>query len=257
MLADDAGGRGADGLGGQDVLLLLDGEDLAAHLPGHGDPVEKAEHDEDGNHARAEPCHQRPLRACDPVLDGDREQNHDQNVRQGVDDIDNAHHHHVHHPAEIAGDGAVDDADDNDDQRREDADQQRNARAVDDADGVVAAQGVGAHDVGEDLAALVDFGLLLRAVLEGGEVLGRDILLGVGIGIEVRDDEGDEGNDHNDDQGDHGDVVLAQAAQGVLREGHGLAHRHLLGLLLVPGLFEELRIDLQAEGIFECFFLCI
>ena len=109
--------------------------------------------------------------------------------------------------------------------------------------------------MGEDALALGDPGLLPGAVLEGRQVLGGDILLGVGVGIEGGDHKGDQGDEDDDEQGDHGDVVVAQTAHGILHEGHRFPHGDLLGLFLIRGGLKELRVDLQAQGILEVFLI--
>ena len=254
MLADDMRGACAAGLSRQHVFLLLDGQHLAAHLARHAHPVEKTEDDEDGDHARAELHNQLALGRSDHVLDRDGQQDHDQHVRQGVDDIDDAHHDHIDLAAEITGDCAVNDADHHDDQRRDEADHQRNARAVYDADAVIAAEIVRAHNVREDLFAAGDTLLLLLGVFKRRHVLAGNVLLRVGVRIELRHENRNQRNDNQQPQAGHGHFILAQAAHRVAHEGGGLPLRQLLRLFRVRRRSESGRVDLEGKEVFlRCF----
>ena len=61
VFLNDPSGRSADGLRGEDVLILFDGQDLPSYQAGHADPVQKAEDNEHGDHVRAEVREQRDL----------------------------------------------------------------------------------------------------------------------------------------------------------------------------------------------------
>ena len=268
VLADDAPRSCADAARGEDVFILLDGEDLAADEARHAHPVEKAEHDEETHHAGAELVQKAAGGKAQTLVQHDLQEDDDQHVGQGVDDIHNAHHNEIDLAAEIARDAAVEKADDEHDDAGEKAHGEGNARAVDDADEIVAALLVRAEYVREAAAALVDVLLLELAVGEGGEILralvappvhGEDLLIAVGDDHGGDDDGEDDAREHNDAA--HGQGVFEELAHAVLKEGGALAHHVLLALLVlgrgdehVPGKLRE--IDLRAERVLFEFLFC-
>ena len=261
MLADDARRARADGARRQNVLVLLDGEDLAADQAGHADPVEKAEHDKQRDHVGAQPGQDRSVLELQHLVEHHRQKDDDQHIRQGVDDIHDPHHDQVHSAAQISGDTAVEHADDQNDDTGKQAHRQGDPGAVDHADEVVAALFIGAEDMGEAGSALFDVLLLHLAVGEGSQVLGalvppavhgKDLLIAVG-NDQGRDDNGDHnGQQHN--QAGHRQWVPEELAHAVLEKGGALAHYVLLAFLVLRGgdklLGGELaQVDLHAEGI--------
>ena len=254
MFLNDPLGGSADGLRRQDVLILFDGQDLPPYQSGHADPVQKAEYNEHGYHVGSQVSEDGDLGEVQRLLEHDRQQDDDEQVGEGVDDIDDAHHPEVHTSAGIAGDSAVQDADDEDHEGRKDTDEERHSGAVDHADKVVAGQLVRSHDVREDLAALVHILLFQRRVVEGGQV-GRsgvsDAVDGDHLFIAIRNEE--RRKDHHQDdqkQNDHthdGQRVLHETAHTVPEERRGLCHDVLLTLFCVGGRFELFRIHLQRE----------
>ena len=254
MFLNDPLGGSADGLRRQDVLILFDGQDLPSHQAGHADPVQKAEDNEHGDHVRAEVREQRDLGEVQGLLEDDRQKDDDEQVGEGVDDIDDAHHPEVHTSAGIAGDSAVQDADDKDHERREHTDEERHAGAVDHTDEVVSGQFVRTHDVGEDGTALVDVSLLHRGIVERSEVRGGrvsdtvdgDHLL-IAVGNEERSEDHHEDDQEQNDHTHDGQRVLHEAAHTVPEERRGLRHDVLLTFFGVGGRFELFRIHLQRE----------
>ena len=55
VLCDDPASFGAGRAGSQHIFLFFQAEDLAANLPGHADPIQQSEHNEQGNHIGAQP----------------------------------------------------------------------------------------------------------------------------------------------------------------------------------------------------------
>jgi hypothetical protein len=82
---------------------------LAAHDARHGQPLDRADRDEDQEDVAAE---------------HDHEQDHEEHERQRIHDVDEAHHQVVDAAAEIAGDRSPGDADHEAHRGREDADQE-------------------------------------------------------------------------------------------------------------------------------------
>ena len=77
---------------GVHIFLPLDGQGLAADDTRHVQPLGEADGDEDQNEIPAEKHHK---------------QDDEEDERQGVQDVDDAHHHFVDAPAEITRHGAV------------------------------------------------------------------------------------------------------------------------------------------------------
>lgn len=190
------------------------------------------------------------------LIEHDGDEDDDQHIRQRIDDVDDTHHDQVGPSADIAGDTAIDHADDEHDEACEHADAQRDARAVDDADEIVAALLVGAEDVREAGAALVDILLLHLAVSKRSEVFRALVALAVDghdLLIFIRDDHRRNDDRDEDDreqhQAKHGKRIFHQLAHTVAEERRALAHDVLLLFFLVRRLFEFLQIDLGAEDL--------
>ena len=111
---------------------MADRQRLAAHDARHGEPFDRADGDEGEIEIPVENHHQ----------DDDKE-----NVRQGIEHVDEAHHQPVRAPPRETGDGAVAHADQQADDGRGDADRQRYARAVEHANEQIAPHRVGAEPV--------------------------------------------------------------------------------------------------------------
>ena len=159
---------------------------LAANDSRHVQPDDGAQGDEDQEQVPAEEHH---------------EQNDEEHEGHRVEDVHDAHHEVVQPSAEIAGDGAVADADKQADQRRGQTHHQRDASAVKGAHEQVPSQRVGAEQVA---------GLKARAdgqVAPVGEV--------VAIGAEPGADDDQHTHDPDDDAGDHRGAILAQRPPGV------------------------------------------
>ena len=73
--------------------------------------------------------------------------NHEDDERQRVEDVHDAHHHAVDLTTEVTGDGAVADTDGEGDKGGDQADQQRDLAALDDAAKLVASKVVSAKCV--------------------------------------------------------------------------------------------------------------
>ena len=250
MLADNPAAAGAHGPGGQDVFIVLNGQDLAADQPCHADPVQQAEDGEHGQHVRPDAGQDGALKAlAQQLIQHHGEQDHHQGIRKGVDNIHDAHHDQVRLPSGIAGDGPVEQADEQHDQRGEEADSQGDAGTVNNAHKIVTAEFIRPEDVGEDVLALVNGLLLQLGIGEGGQVFGAFVPLAVDgdhIAVGIRDDQRrDDDGDQNDDQHDHGSDgqgIAEKLAHTVPEEGGALAHHILLGLFLIRGRLEFGRI---------------
>ncbi len=138
----------------------------------------------------------------------------------------------------------------------EDADEQRHARAVHNADKIVAALLVRAEDVREALTPGVDIFLLRLAVRERGEVFrplvalavdGEYLLVTVG-NYQRGDDDGDK-NAQQYYHAHHREGVFHELSHTVPEEGTALAHDVLLALFLVAGFLEFFEVDLRAEDL--------
>src|SRR5699024_8073977 len=118
VLFDDAAVGGAQSPGSGDVFRFLQGQDLAAHDTGHADPVQQRKHDEDADQVGAQGLQPAEAGHRSQTLQrrfqGEAQQNNQQNIGDGVDDIGDTHHDHIHPAAEEGGDGAIDGADNQD-----------------------------------------------------------------------------------------------------------------------------------------------
>src|SRR6202030_2144008 len=95
MAADDLCGGDAARNGRLDELAALDRQCLAAHDAGRGEPFDGSNRHEDQHDVAAKKHHQ---------------QDHEEQERQRIEDVDQAHHDAIDAAAEIARDGAVGDA---------------------------------------------------------------------------------------------------------------------------------------------------
>ncbi len=122
MAEDDAPAAGADGAGGFNKLFVLQRDNLAADDAGHGEPVNCADDKEENGDAIDADGFEPGFHGF--FAENGDEKNYDEDKRDGIEDIDEAHHDVVDVAAEIAGDGAVGDADDERDEGGDEADDQ-------------------------------------------------------------------------------------------------------------------------------------
>ena len=253
MLLDDTAAGSAQCAGSGDVLALLQDQDLAAHDTRHAHPVQQSEDDEDGDHVGAQSLH--PLEAglggqtFQGLLQGHAQQDDQQDIRDGVQDIRDTHHDVVHPAAGKGRHSTVGGTDDQHQHRGDQADGQGHAGAHHDTHRKVTAHTVGAQNVREYLFAGVDAGLLRGRVLERCQIVAALHLLRVAVGPHGRQQVGKDGNGDDEHKADHGDLVLLQAAQTVLPEVDALAHDHKALLFLVAGRQKVVSVQLQAERI--------
>ena len=172
-------------MGGLDEFAMLQRHGLAAHDARHVQPLHRADRDEDQEDVPAEEHGQ---------------QDDEEHEGQGIEDIDDAHHHIVDRAADIAGDRAIDHADHQADDRGQDADHQRDARAVQRAGEQVAAVGIRAEVIA------------VGPVGRRADILPRDIVHGMGRDIGRQD--GKRADDDQHDQAAHGGAVAHQPAAG-------------------------------------------
>ena len=252
MLFDNAAVGGAQGAGGGHIFGLLQGQHLAAHNAGHAHPVKQREYDEDRHKVWPQGVQPFKGRRCGQrlqvVLQRKRDQNDQQYVRDRVNNVRNAHHDHIHPAAEEGRDRAVDRADDQNQEAGHQAHQQADAGAQHQADGVVAAQLVGAADVREHALARFHALQLLLRILHGGQVLRAADLVAVGVGVERGHDERKDHDNHDHNQAHHGDLVFAEPAHAVLPKAHALAHDHQLFLLVFGCGQKILRVKLELKA---------
>ena len=260
MLFDDAAAGSAQGTCSGDILALFQRKHLRAHDTRHANPVQQSKDDEDGHHVGAKLLH--PAKAglgsqvLQRFLDGHSQQDDEQDVRDGVQNIGDTHHD-VIDPAACKGrHSAVGGADEQHQHGGQQADGQGHAGAHHNADGEVTAHTVGAQDVGEDLFAGVDELLLGGRILKRGQVVAALDLLLVAVGPERGQHVGENCNQDDDHQAEHGDLVFAQAAQAVLPEVDALAHDDKAFFLVVGCGGKVLDVELQAQRIlFQIFHL--
>ena len=262
MLLDDAAAGRAECAGCGDILALLQRQDLRADDTRHTDPVQQREDDEDRHHVGAELLHPAEAglggQALQRFLDGHGQQDDEQDVGDGVENIGDAHHDVIDPAARKCGDGAVGRADEQDQHRGQQADGQGDAGAHHDTHGKVTAHTVGAQNMRKDLLARVDELLLGGRILERSKVVAALDLQLIAVGPEAGQNIGHEGDQQDDDQADHGDLVFAQTAHAVLPEVDALAHDDKALFLLVGCGGEILHVELQAQRIlFQIFhFVC-
>src|SRR5579859_1044751 len=185
----DPEGSGAQRSGRLDVFLFLYRQGLATDDPGDGGPGEERDHRDD--HGQARTHHHRK-----------REREHDVGERENR--IDEPGQDRVHHPAEVPGDHAHCDARDRAEHGGDEADEQRDARAVENPDEQVAASAIGAEP---EAIGAGPHGVSSR-VLTGVRV--RDIRRVMNDGDEQGRGEGEHHHDQDDDQRRHRHLVLSQ-----------------------------------------------
>ena len=262
VLFDDAAAGCAQCAGSGDILALFQRQDLGADDTRHADPIQQREDDEDGHHIGAEGLH--PAEAglgrqrFQRFLDGHSQQDNEQDVGDGVENIGNAHHDVIDPAARKCGDSAVGRTDEQDQHRGQQADGQGDAGAHHDTHGKVTAHTVGAQNVGEYVLALVDELLLRGRILKRSQVVAALDLLLVAVRPEAGQNVGHEGDQQDDHQADHGDLVFLQAAHAVLPEVDTLTHDNEALLLVVGCGGEIFHVELQAQRIlFQIFhFVC-
>ena len=179
-----AAARAADGLRRLHEFGLLQDEDRAAHQPGVGRDGEDAHRQHDVLHPRAD--------------DGD-EQDGEQDAREGERDVHDPHDEVVDPAAQVSADEAEQHAPERGDQDGEHPDEQRGARAVDDAAEHVAPEMVRPERMGE--RGVLERRLKVR--LRG--VVGRD---------EGRQ-QGSAHEDRDENAAHHRDAVFEQTAESV------------------------------------------
>ena len=264
MLAQNPAAGGADRPGRQNILVLFDGQDLAADKAGHADPVQQAEDKEERDHVGAELL-QRRDRIDDrlqSLVQHNRQQDDEQRIRQRVDDIDNAHHDNINGTAAPGRNRTVEQADDQHHDRRDKADGQRNAGAVNHADKVVTAKAVRAHNVGEQLFPGFGhiFKLTLR-ILERGQVGNVSVTAAadpddfvIPVGDEHRQHQNGQHQQHQYNDAADSQFVFHQPAHAVFEEGYAFAHNLLLGLFFRRGggeirLRKFGKVNLRRKGV--------
>ena len=176
--------RGAHRPGRFDERLGPERDHLAANDAGHRQPVDRAD-DEVKDRDPADAVLREP--GLDVFLAEDREQkDHDEDERYRVEDVDEPHHDVVDPAADVAGDRAVGDADHERHGGRDDADDERDARAPEDARQHVAAEFVAAADRSElPLAEDLDAGRTI-ARLSAAELREAGVAIGPLDGGRIR-----------------------------------------------------------------------
>ncbi len=176
-----------------------------------------------------------------PGLQDHHQQNDDNQVRNTVDDLQQAHHDDIQRAAEVAGDAAVNAAQNQIDQRADHGDGQRHAAAHPDAGEDVAAERIRAE--------IMHVAFALRAAL-----VAHRAHRGVGVAVMLlaivefgnhRRKDAHRRQQQNDRDADHRDLVFPQAAHGVLHEREALA---LDGFALLRAL-----ADVGKAGFFNVF----
>ena len=137
---DDLAVRDADRLRGLDELGLLERQHLPADEPADGDPAGQA----DGHEDEQQAVHRL---AEGGLAEDDRQQDDEEQVREGVDDVGEPHQEVVRAAAEPAGGRAERHADGQDDDLDDDRHGHADARPVEEPAEQVAPDLVGAQDV--------------------------------------------------------------------------------------------------------------
>ena len=190
------------------------------------------------------------------------EQNDHQHIRQRINDIHNAHDDQIDLAADVTGDTAHEDADYQHDDACKKADSQRDTRAVNNADEIIAPGGVCTEQVREHLFAGVDLCLLCASVMHRRKIVIRRIHgtargdaehLLVAVGPEDRDQDGREGNDNDDDETHQRDLVFHKSLHTVAKKGRGRTHLHHISLFVRARRNKIIQLDLQRKRIlFHC-----
>ncbi len=188
-------GRRAGHDGGLDIGLLAHREHDRAHQPHHARDFRHRDRDDHAQQTGAEQGHDR-----DREQDGgDRHQ-----------PVHQPHHHHVE-PADVAGNQADHEPDGDADQRDREADEERDAGAIDHAAVDVAAEAVGAHAVLEHRGAAVV--VADRLLVARHAVAERRIDLGRVLGAEERRDESDDDHQQHDRRAEDDAAVACEPRQ--------------------------------------------
>ena len=199
MPRDDARRARAHGFRRRNVFLLLERDDLAAHKARHRNPADERIGDDDGHHAGFQNHHQ---------------QDDDNQIRNAVDDFQQAHHDDIQRAAEVAGNAAVNAAQNQVNQRADHGDGQRHAAAHPDSGENVAAKRVRAE--------IMHMAFALRAALVADcahRRVGVAVMLLAVIEFGNHRRENAHRRQHKDDHdADHRDLVFPQTAHGVLHE---------------------------------------
>ena len=132
--------RDADRLGGLDELGLLEGQHLAAGEPGDGHPADEA----DGDEHEEQAVERLPE---DGLAERDRQQDDEQDVREGVDDVGDAHQEVVRAATEPARERADRHADEDDDGLDDEGDRDADPGPVEEPAQQVTTELVRAEDV--------------------------------------------------------------------------------------------------------------
>ncbi len=186
MAEDDASLRDARRAGGLDEFALFQGQGLAAHNAGHGQPGHRAQGDEHQDQVSSEHGHQ---------------QDDEEHVGQRIEHIDDAHHQLVHPPADKARRSAPDHPDHQRDRGGDHPDRQGYLQPHQQAREHVAPQGVGAKQMA------VDHGF------------GPGVALVDGVVAEGQQQGADQGGDQqqaDQDQAGHGRLVAQQSAARIV-----------------------------------------
>lgn len=205
MAEDNAGGAVAEDAGGLDELGFFEADDLAADDAGHGEPFHRADGGEEADdfaesaevgerggteHGEsAEPV----IEVVHGLFEKDHHEDDEDGEREGVEDIDYAHHEAIQAAADVAGEGTVGDADEEGDERGHEADHEGDAAAVEDA--------------GEEVAA-VDIGAEPVVGGRGGGTEG-EVLFEVGKAEKGGEQEAGGGEDEDDGAAEEGEAIFA------------------------------------------------
>jgi len=218
----DAQVAGTNGAGSLHKFLLAGGEHLPAGEARHGFPRSNANANKDEQHA-AQPGIQlaHGIRERSRVRlgkGGAEERQHEddeQELREGIEDVHNAHHDVIHPPAKEAGDGAINHANNQADDGSNECHGQGNAGAVHDAaeeitTGIIRTQrviivdlGIGAHG-GKDLQHPFR-----------GAVVGNQVLLGIVHNRNLVCKNCHQDQDDNDAPANHRGAVAEEPPEGI------------------------------------------
>ncbi len=108
---------GPEAARGFDKLLVLEREHLAADDARHRQPEQRADHQKEDYHAVD--ADRRESRFVLLILEQCHQKDYDEDKRNRVEDIDDAHHDIVDSPAEVPGDSPVNDTDHKRNKRRD------------------------------------------------------------------------------------------------------------------------------------------
>ena len=203
MLEEDGGGGGANSAGRLHIVEVAQREHLAADDAGHGEPA----HGADGD-----------VEQPDVAAEDDHQQDDQEHEGEPVEHVDSAHHERVDASPIPAGNGAPDKSDDERDEGGEQADHEADAGAVDEADGEVAAEAVGAGPEG-------------GGAREAGELGGGEFA--VGVGVETAGPGGGLAHGEEVDEGtrllevERAAAILVEALEDVGRGGRECARRRI------------------------------